>query len=420
MKFTFGIATSTLIGFTSAVIKTGFEVWDESIQAGLVDQSLNYSMIVNPTAVTRDLELEVDYLVRTKKLNLVSVIGPEHGFRGAAQAGDNVGGDIFDPVNGLRVIDGYAFRTGAQWAQAYTNTSTNVAVFDIQDAGARFYTYIWTMYDSMVGAALAGTKYIVLDRPNPIGGLVVDGGIMTPDNASFVGRQAITQQHGMTVGELALLFNNEYLPNDLQLKNSTNKKVDLQIIKMKGWTRDMYYEDTGLQWILPSPNMPTVNTAMVYPGMCLIEGTTISEGRGTTKPFEVIGANFIADVGLQNFINTLNGYNLPGVRFRSQYFTPIGNSNKMNNTLCGGTQVHITDRDAFRAVPTGIAVLTALRDSFPANMTFRADNWFDNLSGSPRLRNLLVAGADYKTIVDGYQNELSQFKLIRKKYLMYK
>ncbi|PVU99059.1 hypothetical protein BB559_001040 [Furculomyces boomerangus] len=418
MKLSFGFAAATLFSLASATIRTGFEVWDEAIGAGCVDTSLKYSMIINPTAVTRDLELEVDYLVRKKELNLVSVIGPEHGFRGAAQAGETVGGDIFDPVNGLKVIDGYSFRTGAQWAQAYTNTTTQVAVFDIQDAGARFYTYIWTMYDSMVGAALAGTKYIVLDRPNPIGGIVVDGGIMSAANASFVGRKPIAQQHGMTVGELALLFNNEYLPNDSQLQNSPNKKVDLQVVKMQGWSRDMFYQDTGLQWILPSPNMPTVDTAMVYPGMCLIEGTLISEGRGITKPFEIIGADFISDVPMKNWVDGLNALNLPGVRFRPQYFTPQG-TQKLAGKLCGGVEVHITDRKAFRAVPTGIAVLCSLRDNFGSAFTYRTDNWFDNLSGSPRLRNLLVSGADYQTIVAGYQDELNSFLPIRNKYLLY-
>ncbi|PVZ96757.1 hypothetical protein BB558_007318 [Smittium angustum] len=418
MKLSFGFAAVTLFSLASATIRTGFEVWDEAIGAGCVDTSLKYSMIVNPTAVTKDLELEVDYLVRKKEINLVSVIGPEHGFRGAAQAGASVGGDYVDPINGLTVVDGYSFRTAASWRDSYIRTGTQVAVFDIQDVGSRFYTYISTMYDSMAGAALAGIKYVVLDRPNPIGGIVVDGGMMSAANASFIGRTPITQQHGMTVGELALLYNNEYLPNHPELAGLANKKVDLQVIKMQGWTRDMYYEDTGLQWILPSPNMPTVDTATVYPGMGLIEGTLISEGRGTTKPFEIIGADFIKDLQLQQLVDTLNGYNLPGVRFRSQYFTPLS-PQKLAGLLCGGIEVHVTDRKSFRAIPTGTAVVTTLRDIFGSLFKYRTDNWFDNVTGSPTFRLLLNSGASYQTIVQSYQDQLAQFLTIRNKYLLY-
>ncbi|PVZ96885.1 hypothetical protein BB558_007187 [Smittium angustum] len=222
----------------------------------------------------------------------------------------------------------------------------------------------------------------------------------------------------MTVGELALLFNNEYLSSHPELSGLANKKVDLQVIKMQGWTRDMFYEDTGLKWVLTSPNMPTIDTTMVYPGMGMIEGTTISEGRGITKPFEIIGANFIKDVPMKNWVDGLNALNLPGVIFRPQYFTPQGKQ-KMADTMCGGIEVHVTDRKSFRAIPTGIAVLCSLRDNFPADFTLTTNNYIDSLTGSSTLRNLLNSGANYQTIVQSYQDQLAQFLTIRNKYLLY-
>ncbi|OMH78530.1 hypothetical protein AX774_g8074 [Zancudomyces culisetae] len=399
-------------------VKTGFENWLEMMKSPDFDFKSSYGFITNPTAVNRNLVHEVDYLVAQNKMKIVGVVGPEHGFRGAAQAGESLGAATYrDVITNLTVYDGYAFTNGSQWANAFNQMEADTLVFDIQDVGARFYTYIWTMYDAMVGAALAKKKFIVLDRPNPVGGLVVDGATLQLQNASFVGRREIAQQHGMTVGELATLFNEEFLPNEVQLNNTAVKKIDLQVIKMTGWERSMYFDQTGLPWIMPSPNMPTPSTAMVYPGQSLFEGTNLSEGRGTTRPFETVGAPFMKDLALDTLVKTLNSYKLPGVIFRPFYFTP--SFSKFSGVECGGLQVYVSDRRTYRPITSAIAALSTIRNQFPANFTILATNFIDKLSGNTKLRNFLNEGASYPTIVSSYQADVAAFTQLRSKYLMY-
>jgi len=244
-------------------------------------------LISNPTGVMPDLRHEIDVIVASGQVNLVAAFGPEHGFRGSSQAGGSEG-DYRDPRTGVPVYDTYG-KGPAQIADYFRKAGVETVMFDIQDVGARFYTYIWTMYDCMVAASLAEVRFVVLDRPNPISGVAAYGPVMHPEYASFVGRKAISQQHGMTIAELAGLFNAEFLPED----SNANGSVELAVSELQRWRRDMYFEQTGQPWVIPSPNMPTVDTAVVYPGTCLFEATNLSEGRGTTRPFELIGAPYL-------------------------------------------------------------------------------------------------------------------------------
>lgn len=387
-------------------VRTGFETLASSGFKELRGQRIG--MISNPTGVLRDLTHEVDVLAATPEVDIVAVFGPEHGFRGVSQAGQ--GQPFFiDAKTGLPVYNAYndAARMSDQFAEAGIDT----VVFDIQDVGARFYTYIWTMYLAMEAAAELGLRFVVLDRPNPITGVEAEGPVLHPEHSTFVGLKPIAQQHGMTVGELAQLFNGEFLPEAI------GKQVDLTVVPMRNWFRDMWFEETGLPWVLPSPNMPTVDTAVVYPGTALFEATALSEGRGTTRPFELIGAPDID----HRWAEALNARNLPGVRFREAYFTPT--ISKQANKVCGGVQVYVEDRDAFDAIRTGLTMIVTQRQEFP-EYRWRSQDvtsfWLDKLTGTSRARLVIDAGGDVDEIVAGWQDDLAEFRRTRDKYLIYR
>ena len=386
------------------VVKPGVQVLVESKLDLIKDKKVG--IITNPTGVMADLQHEVDYLANAPGVNLVAVFGPEHGFRGTAQAGGSEGFYI-DPKTGLPVYDTYG-KSGNALKDIFIKSGVDVVMFDIQDAGSRFYTYIWTMSDSMEAAALAGKDFIVLDRPNPISGIDAEGPVLDPAFSTFVGRYAIAQRHGMTVGELAQMFNEEFLP-----ARTGGLKVNLTVVPMEGWSRDMYYEDTGLPWIMPSPNMPTVDTAVVYPGTCYFEGTNLSEGRGTTRPFELIGAPYI-DGRLAEAMNALK---LPGVMFREAYFTPT--FSKWVNKPVGGVQVFVTDRRAFDPIRTALNLIIETKKLYPNEFAWRSDNWIDKLSGSSYVRTSVDAGMSADEIIAGWQDGLGAFKAMRAKYLIY-
>lgn len=250
-------------------------------------------------------------------------------------------------------------------------------------------------------SAAKDIEFIVLDRPNPIGGSP-RGPRLDPAYASGVGRQPIVQQHGMTVGELARLFGGEFLGREVTVERVT------------GWRRDHLFADTGLTWVPPSPNMPTPQTALAYPGTCLFEGTALSEGRGTTRPFEIIGAP-----GLDwRWTEELNALDLPGVRFREQYFVPT--FGKFTGAACGGVQVHLTDERRFEAIQTAVAMLVTVKRLFPAVFGWRPDLFIDKLTGSDRLRRMVDAGAGAAEIVGAWQSELADFRRLREPYLLYR
>jgi uncharacterized protein YbbC (DUF1343 family) len=337
-------------------------------------------------------------------VDLVAVFGPEHGFRGTAQAGGSEGYYV-DERTGLPVYDTY-LKSGQPLADVFTASGVDTVVFDIQDAGARFYTYIWTMYDCMEAAVLAGKRFVVLDRPNPIGAWAAYGPVLDPAFATFVGRKAIAQQHGMTVGELALLFDGEFLPA------AVGGSVGVEVVRMRHYSRDLTYRETRLHWVLPSPNMPTVDTATVYPGTCMFEGTNLSEGRGTTRPFELVGAPY----GDERWAEAIAGENLRGVSAREAYFTPT--FSKHVGKACGGVQLHLDDVREFDAVRTGIAMLVTAKRVY-ADFGWRADNWIDKLTGSTLVRTMIDRGAGTDEVVGGWREDLAAFRRTREEYLLY-
>lgn len=361
-------------------------------------------LITNPTGVDQELNSIVDRLYEDPDVELTALYGPEHGVRGDAQAGEYVE-FYMDESTGLPVYSLYG-QTRKPTPEMLENV--DVLLFDIQDVGTRFYTYIYTMAYAMEAAAENDIEFIVLDRPNPLGGHKVEGPVLDPEYASFVGNYPIPLRHGMTVGELATLFNEEF---DIH--------ADLTVVKMEKWKRNMYYDDTNLEWVLPSPNMPTLDTAIVYPGAALIEGTNVSEGRGTTKPFELIGAPF---VNSKDFAAALNDLNLPGVTFRAASFTPT--TSKHSGTLSHGVQIHIQNEKAYKPIETGLHIVKTLHDMYPDDFAFRAENsagisFFDNLIGNGWIREAIENGDSVKKMEKRWKHELTEFEKVRKGYLLY-
>ena len=385
-------------------VRTGFDRLEESGYKQLAGQRVG--VISNPTGVTKKLRHEVDVMHQDGTVDLVAVFGPEHGFRGTSQAGE--GEDYFtDPKTQLPVYN--AYNNKDKLKEHFAELKLDTIVFDIQDVGSRFYTYIWTMYLAMEAAAANDMKFVVLDRPNPITARDAYGPILHEEVSSFVGLKAISQRHGMTAGELALLFNGEFLPD------SIGKKVDLEVLKLSGWRRKMSYEDTGLPWVAPSPNMPTTTTATLYPGTCLFEATALSEGRGTTAPFQLIGAPGI-DHGWEE---ALNDSDLKGVRFREAYFVPT--FSKFADETCGGVEIVITDPRKFDPIRTALMMIIVQRELFP-KYKWRSDEeipWIDKLTGSSQVREAIEDGADVDGVMAGWKSELKDFRKVRDNYLLY-
>ncbi|MFD3468656.1 exo-beta-N-acetylmuramidase NamZ domain-containing protein [Streptomyces sp. NPDC058682] len=380
-------------------VRTGFERLAADGYAALAGQKVG--VVTNPTGITADARHLVDVLHADERVDLVAVFGPEHGFRGTAQAGGSEGASR-DPATGLAVYDTYD-KSGQKLADVFTAAGIDTVVFDIQDVGARFYTYVWTLYDCMRAAALAGKTVVVLDRPNPVGGRRAAGPVLERPYASFVGREPIALAHGMTVAELARLFNGEFL---------TDRPVGLRTVAMSGWRRESFFGETGLPWVPPSPNVPTPDTALAYAGTCLFEGTNLSEGRGTTTPFEVVGAEGID----RRWAEAANALGLPGVWFREAYFTPT--FSKHVGKVCGGVRLIVHDRAAFDPVRAGIGLLVTARRVW-SGFGWRADHWIDRLTGSDRVRTLVDAGADVDEVAGDWAAGLARFAAVREEYLLY-
>jgi len=369
-------------------------------------------VITNPTGVVQStLGSIVDAMVASGKVEVGAVFGPEHGFRGTAQAG-SAEDTYVDERTGVTVYDAYG-ATAAKFQQLYADSEVDTVVFDIQDVGARFYTYIWTMYAAMTAAAKAGLSFVVLDRPNPIGGRA-RGPVLRDGFTSAVGEDEIAQAHGMTAGEIARFFDGEFLPT------VAGRRLDeLRVVRMRGWRADMLYPDTGLPWILPSPNMPSPTTALLYPGTCLFEATNLSEGRGTTLPFELLGAPYID----YRWAADLTRRRLTGVRFREAYFTPTFSKNA--DLVCGGVQVHVTDAERVDAITVATHMLVSLRDLYEAfdwrlvGGVSDQGRWLDLLTGSDRFRTQFEAGASAPAIVAAWRRELAAFDRSRQPYLLY-
>ncbi|OKK14587.1 hypothetical protein AMK16_30415 [Streptomyces sp. CB00455] len=381
-------------------VRTGFERLAADGYAELAGQRIG--VVTNPTGISADARHLVDVLHADERVDLVAVFGPEHGFRGTAQAGGSEGTSR-DPATALPVYDTYD-TSGQRLADVFTAAGVDTVLFDIQDVGARFYTYIWTLYDCMRAAALAGKAVVVLDRPNPVGGRRASGPVLERPYASFVGREPIALAHGMTVAELARLFNGRFL-ND--------RPVRLRTVAMTGWRRESFFGETGLPWVPPSPNMPTPDTALVYAGTCLFEGTNLSEGRGTTTPFEVVGAQGVD----RRWAQAADALGLPGVWFRETYFTPA--FSKHAGRPCGGVRLIVHDRAAFDPVRAGIGLLVTARRTW-SGFAWRPDHWIDRLTGSDRVRRLVDAGAGVEEIAGDWAAGLARFEAARGEYLLYR
>lgn len=355
-------------------------------------------LITNATGMNSNYESSIDVL--WGKTKLVALFSPEHGIRGAANAGDKVAGQI-DAKTGLPV---YSLYGETRKPTPEMLADIDVLAFDIQDVGARPYTYIYTMAYAMQSAKENGKTFVVFDRPNPIGGVEVEGGLIKNGFESFVGLYPIPVRHGMTVGELAKLFNKEF-----------GIGCDLIVIEMTGWKRGMYFSDTGLPWIMTSPNIPTPDTALVYPGTGIFGSTTVSEGVGTTRPFEFVGASWLDADELAGRMNALQ---LPGTVFRPAYFTPRFGS--YTGQACAGVQIHVTDRKAYRPVRTALTLLYTIRDMAPGQFDFRSQGrgtpMTDLVTGDDSLRTWRYT---LEELLAEWDKEAKIFKDKAKQYYIY-
>ena len=366
-------------------------------------------IITNQSGILSNGTNIVDTLVKIPNVNLAAIFSPEHGFRGNVPNGVKIGQTI-DSATGLPV---YSLYGKIRKPTPEMLKTIDVLLFDIQDIGARYYTYISTLYYAIQSAAENNVKFIVLDRPNPISGIKVEGPVLDTSYQSFVGIAAIPIMHGMTVGELAKLFNN---PDFLK----TKRKADLTIVKMKNWKRKYFFNDCRIKWIKPSPNIVSVDAELVYPGMCLLEGTNVSEGRGTYQPFIFFGAPFINSTQLLNQLKLLD---IKGVQFYPAMFTPksiphMSMRPKYKGKSCFGLKIVITDRNQFEPVKFGVKLLYALNKTYPGKFRLKT-KWLDKLYGSSKLSQMLIDGKEPKEIISTWNPKLSEFIKKRKRYLLY-
>ncbi len=367
-------------------------------------------LIANPTAVDVRLDSAVDLLFHHPEVELAALFGPEHGLRGDAQ--DMIAVETArDPRTGLPVHSLYSDDAASLAPTADMLAGLDALIFDIQDVGARYYTYVWTLVLAMRACAAAGVEVIVLDRPNPIGGVAVEGGGIADGFHSFVGLCSVANRHGMTAGEIASWA-----------RSRERLDVALTVVAMNGWRRERYFDQTGLPWVMPSPNMPTLDTALVYPGMCLVEGTELSEGRGTTRPFEIVGAPFVDG---HRLVEALRALELPGVGFRALGFRPT--FHKFAGQPCGGVQLHVTDRGQFRPYLTGVALLATVRRLWPEQFAWRTRAYefvtdvpaFDLLTGSSLLREAIDADAPVAELAATWADAERSFAEERAPFLLY-
>lgn len=375
------------------MVQTGLDV----VLSDHIDElrRVSVGIVANHASVTSDL-VHISDALHMRGVKIAALFGPEHGARGDVADGEAVGNATDDKLG----VPVYSLYGETRSPTERMLAGIDLVICDLQDVGARFYTFLYTMANVMAGCGEHGVLVWVLDRPNPISGLRPDGPVLEPEFASFIGLYPIPMRHGLTVGELARLF-----------CDSFGVTCKLRVIQMRGWIRDMWFEQTGLPWVPPSPNMPLVETAAVYPGLCLIEGTNVSEGRGTVRPFETFGAPWVDPAKLKS---RLLEYELPGAAFREAYFTPT--ASKFEGERCAGVQVYVTDRGAFRAPLTGTAVVHALYTLYPERFEFRPPSpvhgkrFFDLLAGNSRLREAIEAGTDPWRIAESWDAELAAFE----------
>ena len=364
-------------------------------------------IVCNPASVDHDLAHVADRLASHPRAQLAALFGPQHGFRSDVQENMIETGHGTDD---LRRVPVYSLYSDTREPTADMLRGLDVLVIDLQDVGTRIYTYIYTMANCLIAARRHGVRVIVCDRPNPINGVDLEGPMLIPGFESFVGLYPIPMRHGMTIGELARLFNEQF-----------GIGAELEVITMQGWRREMYHDEAQAPWIMPSPNIPTLDSAIVYPGTVLFEGTSASEGRGTTRPFEIVGAPRIV---AERFAEDLNRRRLPGVFFRPAVFEPT--FHKHAKQTCGGCQIHVVDRQAFRPVLTGVALIAACRavdaDQFWRDPPYEYEREklpFDILAGSSELRQQITAGVREDDIARSWESGIAAFRSIRERFLLY-
>lgn len=359
-------------------------------------------IITNHTAYDSNGRFIVDVFKGMAGVKVTALFSPEHGLWGTAPDGEKIGSQTH-PVYNLPV---YSLYGKTQKPTSDMLRDIDVLVFDIQDIGARFYTYVYTMSLAMEAAAENSKTFVVLDRPNPINGISVEGNILEPSQASFVGLYPIPVRHGMTAGELARMFNGQgWLAGQVEAK--------LVVIPMEGWSRRMWYDQTGLRFIKTSPNMPNLETAAIYPGLCLLEGTNVSEGRGTNMPFRQFGAPWIDSTLLAKQLNALN---LPEMRFEPVSFTPT--SSKYKGRECHGVRIIVSDRDKLEPYISGIRIVNEIYRMYLEQFKWRASH-FDRLCGTSKIRNAITSNSSLEALHNEWRIELESFLKIRAEYLIY-
>jgi uncharacterized protein YbbC (DUF1343 family) len=366
-------------------------------------------VVCNPASIDSAFRHTADRLVQDPEVTVAALFGPQHGFRSDVQ--DNM---IETPhaSDRRRQVPIYSLYSETREPSAQMLRDIDVLVIDLQDVGTRVYTYIYTMANCMRAAARHGVRVVVCDRPNPIGGEAVEGNLLRPAYASFVGQFPIPLRHGMTIGELARLFNDAF-----------HIGAALDVVPLGGWRRSMYHDATGVPWVIPSPNLPTLDSAIVYPGAVLFEGTRLSEGRGTTRPFELIGAPWIDG---DRLADAMNGLGLPGVHFRPAFFEPT--FQKHAKETCGGCQIHVLDRQKFRPVQTAVQLMAEFRRQDPARFPWREPPYeyehdkepIDILYGSDQLRLTLDAAGDVDALVSSWEPDEAAFRRTREPFLLYR
>jgi uncharacterized protein YbbC (DUF1343 family) len=365
-------------------------------------------LVCNQASVDHGYQHAADLFHQHSKIDLRALFGPQHGIRGDVQDNMIETGHAKDRKTGLPV---YSLYSETREPTHEMLRDVDVVVFDMQDVGCRIYTFVYTLANCMRAAKRLGKRVVVCDRPNPITGKAIAGNILEPEYASFVGQFPLPTRHGMTVGELALMFNEHF-----------NIDCELEVVSMNGWDREFWHDETDAPWVMPSPNMPTLDSATVFPGTVHFEGTQLSEGRGTTKPFELIGAPYIDP---DEYAEALNTIGFPGVYFRSCIFQPT--FQKHGGVSCGGVQIHVLDREVFEAVQTGIAMVKLAHDMYPKDFSWKNppyeyvfdQNPFDVICGTNKIREALEQGTSLNTIIDSWAKPVEVFQEVRAPYLLY-
>ena len=371
-------------------------------------QRQQVGLVCNPASIDAGFRHVIDRLVAIPGVTLAALFGPQHGFHSVVQDNMIETPHTQHPRYGVPV---YSLYSDTREPTAEMLRGLDLLIIDLQDVGTRVYTYVYTMANCLRAARRHGVPVIVCDRPNPVGGVAVEGPVLAAGLESFVGQFAIPLRHGMTIGELARLFNQHF-----------ELGADLDVVPMTGWTRTMYYDETTLPCIMPSPNLPTIDSAVVYPGAVLFEGTNVSEGRGTTRPFELIGAPWI---DADRLVGTLNHLKLPGVVFRPVQFEPT--FQKHSSETCGGCQLHVTDRRTFASVTVAVALMQAIRQQAPDAFAWRKPPYeyeevklpIDILAGTRRLREQMDHDVPWTEIAAGWTTGITEFEATRERFLLY-